>query len=98
MEPNKHMFLIQFYNAIINKDILTTRREIIDFSFELNIQLSKNISSKNALSKILNHLIELPEEKIKEKLQILAERKYGSTLEEWANLILKTRVNNNKNE
>ncbi|HGJ65812.1 TPA: hypothetical protein ENS27_10525 [bacterium] len=88
-EPEKYKILMSLYNDLAEKKALLSLRDIKDFAMNFGFRDIIVKSKKEAIRKLINLLVELPQSELLEKLKNI--KRYGidnRSLEGWTGIIL----------
>jgi hypothetical protein len=88
-EPEKYKILMSLYNELVEKKVLLSLRNIKDFAMDSGFRDIIVKSRKEAIRKLINLLVELPQNELSGKLKNI--KRYGTndrSLEGWTNIIL----------
>ncbi|MBA7501486.1 hypothetical protein ES706_00056 [subsurface metagenome] len=88
-EPQKYRLLMGFHTSLVEKKILPSLRDIVDFAMECGLPEVRAKSRKDVISPLIGSLAKLPIEQLTEKIQ-LRNHAGDRSLEGWGNIILKT--------
>ncbi len=93
-DPRRYNFIRDFSDSIHSRQILPTKKQMMQFSNNLGIAVSIRDTKKIIIKKIINYLIELPSDEFEQlMLSIKEELNKKDQLEEWADIIFKERNN-----